>query len=47
MNSSVGIDGRWLEFTGQYDGNTKVDVMPAQGGVPRRLTYTVSLCRGA
>ena len=28
-------DGKWLAFTGQYDGNTEVYVMPADGGVPR------------
>jgi tricorn protease len=38
-------DGRWLAFTGQYDGNTEVYVMPADGGVPRRLTWTSTLGR--
>lgn len=38
-------DGRHLAFTGQYDGNTEVYVMPAQGGEPRRLTYTATLDR--
>jgi tricorn protease len=32
-------DGNWIAFTGQYDGNTDVFVIPAGGGVPRRLTY--------
>jgi tricorn protease len=32
-------DGKWIAFTGQYDGNTDVFVVPAAGGVPRRLTY--------
>jgi len=32
-------DGRWIAFTGQYDGNTDVFVVPAEGGVPKRLTY--------
>ena len=32
-------DGKWIAFTGQYDGNVDVFVMPAQGGVPKRLTY--------
>jgi len=31
-------DGRWIAFTGQYDGNRDVYVIPAEGGVPRRLT---------
>ncbi|RME95692.1 MAG: protease [Verrucomicrobia bacterium] len=38
-------DGRWLAFTGQYDGNTEVYVMPAEGGEPRRLTVTATLGR--
>ncbi|MGA9120292.1 MAG: PDZ domain-containing protein [Bacteroidota bacterium] len=38
-------DGKQLAFTGQYDGNTEVYVMPADGGVPRRLTYTATLSR--
>ncbi|HEY6660585.1 MAG TPA: PDZ domain-containing protein [Pyrinomonadaceae bacterium] len=32
-------DGNWIAFTGQYDGNIDVFIMPAQGGEPRRLTY--------
>ena len=32
-------DGRWIAFTGNYDGNTDVYLMPARGGRPRRLTY--------
>ncbi|MCQ2310009.1 MAG: hypothetical protein MJZ78_08545, partial [Bacteroidales bacterium] len=27
-------DGKNIAFTGQYDGNTEVYVMPSQGGVP-------------
>lgn len=38
-------DGNWLAFTGQYDGNTEVYLMPALGGTPRRLTYTATLDR--
>jgi tricorn protease len=38
-------DGKWLAFTGQYDGNTEVYLMPAGGGVPRRLTWTATLAR--
>jgi tricorn protease len=38
-------DGRQLAFTGQYDGNTEVYLMPAAGGVPRRLTHTATLDR--
>ena len=32
-------DGKWIAFTGQYDGDEQVYVMPAAGGVPRQLTY--------
>ena len=38
-------DGKWLAFTGQYDGNTEVYLIPPQGGVPKRLTYTETLAR--
>ena len=32
-------DGRWIAFTGQYEGNTDVYVVPSDGGEPRRLTW--------
>jgi tricorn protease len=32
-------DGEWIAFSGQYDGNVDVFVMPAEGGEPRRLTW--------
>lgn len=32
-------DGKWIAFSGQYDGNQDVYVMPADGGEPRRLTW--------
>ncbi len=38
-------DGKWLAFTGQYDGNTEVYMIPSQGGIPKRLTYTATLGR--
>src|SRR2546423_7787797 len=38
-------DGRQLAFTSQYDGNTEVYVMPAEGGVPKRLTTSATLGR--
>ncbi len=38
-------DGKSIAFTGQYDGNTEVYVMPSEGGVPKRLTYTATLGR--
>jgi tricorn protease len=38
-------DGSRIAFTGQYDGNTEVFVVPAEGGSPKRLTYTATLGR--
>lgn len=38
-------DGENIAFTAQYDGNTEVYVMPSQGGIPKRLTYTATLNR--
>lgn len=38
-------DGTQLAYTAQYDGNTEVYVMPADGGTPKRLTYTATLGR--
>ena len=32
-------DGKWLAFTGQYEGDEQVYVMPAEGGQPKQLTY--------
>jgi tricorn protease len=32
-------DGASIAFTGQYDGDEQVYVVPASGGVPRQLTY--------
>ena len=32
-------DGSQIAFTGQYDGDEQVYVMPSTGGVPRQLTY--------
>lgn len=38
-------DGKTVAFTGQYDGNTEVFQIPAEGGVPTRLTVTATLNR--
>jgi tricorn protease len=45
MFSRFSPDGSLIAFTAQYDGNTEVYVMPAQGGVPVRLTTTATLGR--
>ncbi len=38
-------DGKQIAFTGQYDGNTEVFVIPASGGEPKRISYTATLSR--
>lgn len=38
-------DGTKIAFTGQYDGNTEVFLMSAEGGEPVRLTYTATNSR--
>ncbi len=38
-------DGKQVAFTSQYDGNTEVYVMPADGGTPKRLTISATLGR--
>lgn len=35
----VSPDGKWIAFTGDYDGNRDVFVMSIDGGEPRRLTW--------
>ncbi len=32
-------DGKWVAFTGQYDGDEQVYVVSSAGGVPRQLTF--------
>ena len=47
LTSGIGIesdpafspDGRLIAFTGEYDGNVDVFVVPASGGIPKRLTW--------
>jgi tricorn protease len=36
-------DGRWIAFTGEYQGNRDVYVMPAGGGTAKRVTFTSDL----
>lgn len=45
MFAKFSPDGKQIAFTGQYDGNTEVFLMPATGGEPKRLTYTATLGR--
>jgi tricorn protease len=39
-NPKFSPDGRFIAFTGRYNGNANVYVMPAEGGQPRQLTYS-------
>lgn len=32
-------DGKWIAFSGSYEGNTDVYVVATEGGVPQRLTW--------
>ena len=45
MFPSFSPDGKFVAFTGQYDGNTEVYLIPSEGGVPKRLTFTATLGR--
>lgn len=45
MFPRISPDGKYIAFTGQYDGNTEVFIMPVEGGDPQRLTYTATLGR--
>ena len=38
-NPRFSPDGRWIAFSGQYDGNTDVFLVPVEGGAPNRLTW--------
>ena len=32
-------DGKWIAFTGQYDGDEQVYVVSSSGGEPKQLTF--------
>src|SRR5436190_23724662 len=34
-NPRFSPDGKWIAFSGEYDGNVDVFVVPTEGGVPR------------
>src|SRR5438067_1639366 len=38
-NPAFSPDGSLIAFSGQYEGNTDVYIVPVAGGVPRRLTW--------
>lgn len=37
--AKISPDGKWVAFTGQYEGNSDVYVIPIEGGEPKRLTF--------
>ncbi|MDH3292480.1 MAG: S41 family peptidase [Gemmatimonadota bacterium] len=39
MFAKFSPDGQWIAFTGQYDGDEQVYVIPATGGEPEQLTF--------
>lgn len=39
LNPMFSPDGRWIAFSGNYDGNQSVYVISTEGGAPRRLTF--------
>lgn len=51
LTSSEGIelfprfspDGKWIAFSGEYDGNRDVYLIPVEGSEPKRLTYSMGL----
>lgn len=38
-NAAISPDGRWVAFTGSYEGAQEAYVMPLAGGLPKRLTF--------
>ncbi|HYK90829.1 MAG TPA: S41 family peptidase [Acidobacteriota bacterium] len=32
-------DGKWIAYTGSYDGPPDIYLIPSEGGIPKRLTY--------
>jgi len=38
-------DGKYIAFTAEYDGNRELYLIPREGGVPKRLSFTSTLSR--
>ncbi|QGZ41831.1 tricorn protease [Pseudoduganella flava] len=38
-HAAISPDGRWVAFTGSYEGAQEAYVMPLAGGLPKRLTF--------
>ena len=41
IRPKISPDGKWVAFSGQYDGSTNIYLIPIEGGEPKRLTYDV------
>jgi tricorn protease len=39
LAARISPDGKWIAFSGSYDGGLQVYLMPFEGGTPRRLTW--------
>ncbi len=39
LYAHISPDGRWIAYTGEYEGPQEVYLMPLEGGLPRRITY--------
>lgn len=39
IRPKISPDGKWVAFTGMYDGATNIYVIPIEGGEPKRLTF--------
>lgn len=39
FNPVFSPDGKWIAFSGQYEGNVDAYLVPAGGGIPKRLTW--------
>jgi tricorn protease len=39
LNPHYSPDGKWIAFSGQYEGNVDAYVVAAEGGIPKRLTF--------
>ncbi len=37
--SAISFDKKWVAFVAAYEGSSEAYVMPAQGGVPKRITF--------
>ena len=42
INPCISPDGKWVVFTGQYEGASELYLMDINGGVPKRITYDYS-----